>query len=78
MESKDEQDDELGKIEYFKESKKPDYIIKGDYRFVKNYDFEFHTFTKGRWLNQNIYQTFIKEFRAYDELYYVYYIYVSK
>jgi hypothetical protein len=39
-------------------------------RYVKDYHYEFKTYTKRRWIGQNILDFFAKEFIAYTHEYY--------
>jgi 23S rRNA-/tRNA-specific pseudouridylate synthase len=45
-------------------------MFDGVFRYVRNYPFTFTTFAKGRWLKKPLYETFIKEFKAFSPEYY--------
>jgi hypothetical protein len=73
-ENDEQRDFELNfKVETFKESQRPEYILHGNYRLVKHYSFAYRTHAKRRWLKQKLLDAFVKEFKAYDENYYVNY-----
>ena len=45
--------------------------MKDGMRFVRPYEYEFKTFTKGRWIGRPIFEVFKCEFKAYTPEYYV-------
>lgn len=52
-------------------AKPPHYIKDKAFRYVINYDYCFKTYAKQRWLNRNLLEVFISEFKAFTENYYV-------
>lgn len=48
-----------------------EYYFRGGLRYVKDYYHVYKTFCKQRWLNTSLLQSFVKEFKAFDEPYYV-------
>lgn len=48
-----------------------EYVIDGAYRCVKNYEFDYVTFTKGRWHGRSVIEVFGKEYRAFTKEYYI-------
>ena len=56
-----------------KEKKGPiesSYVFDGAYRCVRNYNFAYRTYTKGRWLNRAIIEVFTEEYKAFTKEYY--------
>lgn len=53
------------------EDSNSDFTFDHIFRYVNHYEFCFKTFAKQRWLGQNLYETFCKEFKAFTPEYYV-------
>jgi tRNA pseudouridine synthase 9 len=47
------------------------YFVDDEMRYVNPYDYEYKTFTKGRWINKQVFEVFKNEFKAYSSEYYV-------
>ena len=48
----------------------PTYIKLGIIRYVKDYEYDFKTYCKRRWIGKNILEFFSSEFIAYTSEYY--------
>lgn len=67
--SKDYQKDKKKKEEN-KATDEPVYIKERGLRFVKQYQCEFLSYAKKRWIGQTIFDIYSKEFKAFSKKYY--------
>src|SRR5271156_363616 len=49
---------------------KPVYTFKNGLRFVETYNYEYATFAKKRWIGQQLFDVYAKEFKAFSKKYY--------